>query len=215
VLAFIGPHRILVRTVHADDTASQIDDGCNAGCGGDPQPPPDTGGGSGGGGGGGDTGGGDTGGGDKGADTDKGADWDKGADTDKGADKGADTDKGADSDVEGTSTPTPTPTPTPEMTFTGTPALITRGQSATLSWIVKNASNCQGTGTGDTAEWNGPKATSGSQVVTPAQTSTYKLTCLSVWGPIEREVTITVRAFQWREIIPRLFPFLTKLFSLR
>jgi hypothetical protein len=60
---------------------------------------------------------------------------------------------------------------------------------------------------GDCIEWNGRKSVRGSQTVSPRLTSTYQLTCTGI-GSATARVTIEVRTIRWREIIPRLFPFL-------
>jgi len=78
----------------------------------------------------------------------------------------------------------------PSLTFGANATAVTVGGSVTLSW------SAGGTSPTCTAEggWNGDKATSGNQVVSPTATTTYKLTCTNSAGTVTKSVTITVSA---------------------
>jgi uncharacterized protein (TIGR03118 family) len=67
--------------------------------------------------------------------------------------------------------------PMPAVTLSATPSTITSGQSATLNWSSTNATSCTASGA-----WSGTEATSGSLVVTPTATATYKLSCAGPSG---------------------------------
>jgi hypothetical protein len=56
-----------------------------------------------------------------------------------------------------------------------------------LTWSSTNATACTASG-----GWNGAKATSGSQDVTPANTTTYTLTCTGPGGNASKSATVTV-----------------------
>jgi len=71
------------------------------------------------------------------------------------------------------------------VTFTGAPATINQGQSSTLTWNVENATSVTISGLGTVAA-------SGSQAVTPAQTTTYTLTAMNANGQMTATQTITV-----------------------
>jgi uncharacterized protein YkwD/chitodextrinase len=83
-------------------------------------------------------------------------------------------------------TPLPPSTAPAIASFSANPASITAGQSATLSWSVSGATalsidNGIGAVTG-----------SGSRAVTPAQTTTYRLTATNNAGTSSKSVTVTV-----------------------
>jgi peptidoglycan-associated lipoprotein len=87
-------------------------------------------------------------------------------------------------------TPPPPPPPKPQAarfnSFTAEPQTIQRGQSATLSWSVANATDIaidQGLGT---------VAANGTRQVFPANTVTYTLTARSGGGADMRSVTVNV-----------------------
>jgi hypothetical protein len=71
------------------------------------------------------------------------------------------------------------------------PASITVGSSATLSWTAVNASGCTASGS-----WSGSQANSGTQNVSPsaAGTNTYTLTCMGANGPVSSSATLMVSA---------------------
>jgi probable HAF family extracellular repeat protein len=52
--------------------------------------------------------------------------------------------------------------------ISASPTTITAGQSTTLTWESSNATSCTATGGGESDQWAGAKATSGSQTVTEA-----------------------------------------------
>ena len=82
------------------------------------------------------------------------------------------------------------PSPTPLVTLTANPASVTRGGSATLTWIGANATSCTARGA-----WSGAKATSGTQILTNlAATGTYTLSCTGRGGTTNQSATITVTA---------------------
>lgn len=75
----------------------------------------------------------------------------------------------------------------PTVVLTVASAVITAGNSTTLSWTVANATSC-------TSSWAGAiSPTSGSQSITPPVTTVYSLTCVGpggTTGPISRTVTV-------------------------
>jgi hypothetical protein len=75
----------------------------------------------------------------------------------------------------------------PGVSLTATPASISPGGSATLSWSSTNATSCTASG-----GWSGSKATSGSQTVSPSGTTTYTLTCSGSSSSASDSETITV-----------------------
>ncbi|GFO55654.1 hypothetical protein GMSM_26610 [Geomonas sp. Red276] len=66
--------------------------------------------------------------------------------------------------------------PVPSDTLTLTPSTVTKGQSATLSWSSKDATNCE------IQPGIGPVPTSGSMQVTPDDGTVYTLTCTGEGG---------------------------------
>ena len=92
------------------------------------------------------------------------------------------------SDVQSNHTLTATFAPLPPtVTLTATPEGIIGGGSSTLSWTTTNANAC-----GASGAWEGAKATSGTQVVSPAVTASYTLTCNGDGGAGADMVTVTV-----------------------
>ena len=71
--------------------------------------------------------------------------------------------------------------------FTVEPTSITAGQSATLTWAVEDADSVSIAGIGTVQS-------SGSRSVTPATTTTYRLTATGAGGTTERSVTLSVSA---------------------
>jgi hypothetical protein len=61
------------------------------------------------------------------------------------------------------------------------------GNSATLTWSSTNATSCTASGA-----WSGTLATSGTQIVSPAATSTYNLSCTGTGGTANASAAITV-----------------------
>ncbi len=94
-------------------------------------------------------------------------------------------------------TPPPPPPPVaaaPEVkpapairSFSVEPTSITAGQSATLTWAVENADSVSISGIGTVQS-------SGSRSVSPASTTTYRLTATGPGGTTERSVTLSVSA---------------------
>jgi hypothetical protein len=102
------------------------------------------------------------------------------------------------------------------LSFIANPGTIPRGGSSALSWTSTNANYCNGVCvSGDCSEWNGiGKPANGSQVVSPGSTATYELTCIGGGGSATARVTVEVRTIRWREVIPRLFPFLNRVLGM-
>ena len=80
---------------------------------------------------------------------------------------------------------TPLPVPTANLTVSPVTATIDQGQSATLSWSSTDATSC-------TADWITSPASSGSETVSPAATTTYTVTCNGDGGSASDSVTVTV-----------------------
>jgi peptidoglycan hydrolase-like protein with peptidoglycan-binding domain len=77
--------------------------------------------------------------------------------------------------------------PIPAIDLTVTESLINPGMSSTLSWRTSDATTCTASG-----GWSGDKPTTGSQLVSPASTTTYTLTCSGPGGSTTATVTVTV-----------------------
>jgi len=73
------------------------------------------------------------------------------------------------------------------VTLTTTPSTIDHGQSATLSWNSTDASSYTASG-----GWNGNLAISGSEVVSPAVTTSYTINCIGDGGNASASVSVTV-----------------------
>src|SRR6185295_2595137 len=86
--------------------------------------------------------------------------------------------------------PTPPPPPPPAAarinSFTGEPSSIQRGQSATLSWSVANATDISISGGIGAVQANGTRQ------VSPTNTTTYTLTARGAGGTDTRAVSINV-----------------------
>jgi len=78
----------------------------------------------------------------------------------------------------------------PNVTFEASPTTIALGQSATLTWSVRDSAACQGDG-----EWTGYVPSSGTRLVTPttAGTHSYGLICRNVKGSVGTGAAITVK----------------------
>jgi hypothetical protein len=83
----------------------------------------------------------------------------------------------------------PPPTGVVSVTLSVTPShTIPEGSIAVISWEAQHAVTCSASGA-----WSGARLTSGSEGVTPAETSTYALTCFDQWNLSHTgSVTITV-----------------------
>ncbi len=66
---------------------------------------------------------------------------------------------------------------------------LVAGSTTTLRWSSANVDGCVASGA-----WDGPRATSGSQAITPDSDSTYSLSCTSSAGDVESSVVITITA---------------------
>src|SRR3989442_281654 len=86
--------------------------------------------------------------------------------------------------------------PPPEITsFSINPACINRGQSATLSWSVRYASNVAVTGGGLNQSFSGSPTgvISGTFAVSPLADTTYTLTATGPGGSAQAQTTVTVK----------------------
>jgi hypothetical protein len=81
----------------------------------------------------------------------------------------------------------------PTVTLSVSPASVTAGGTATLSWTTTSATSCTGTG----GTFTGSQATgSGSVAVAVAATTTYTLACTGAGGSVSKSVTVTATAAQ-------------------
>jgi pectate lyase len=78
-------------------------------------------------------------------------------------------------------------TPPLVVTFSAAPSSLIAGNASTLTWSSTNATSCYASG-----GWRGIKATSGSQSVSPAVTTTYTVTCIGAEGSVNDSATVTV-----------------------
>lgn len=77
--------------------------------------------------------------------------------------------------------------PVPTVTLTANPTTIDEGESSTLSWVSHNATHCEAS-----LGWSGAKNTSGSQTVSPDETTVYHIDCTGPGGVGGDDVTVTV-----------------------
>jgi hypothetical protein len=77
----------------------------------------------------------------------------------------------------------------PAVTFSASPAFITSGQSATLTWSSTNTTSCTASG-----GWSGTKAISGSLAVAPTASTTYTLTCIGASGTATQSTVVSISA---------------------
>jgi peptidoglycan-associated lipoprotein len=84
-----------------------------------------------------------------------------------------------------TAPPVTTPAPTAELT--ATPAVISAGDQATLSWRTTDATSASIDGIGEVP-------TSGVKTVTPTETTTYHLVAQGAGGTADASATVTVNA---------------------
>jgi OOP family OmpA-OmpF porin len=80
----------------------------------------------------------------------------------------------------------PPPPPVPTAALTATPASVTKGQSATLNWKSQNASGC------DIQPGIGPVPPQGARTITPADSTTYNLSCSGAGGTATSAAGVTV-----------------------
>lgn len=90
--------------------------------------------------------------------------------------------------------PAPAPTPAPTSKLSITPDTITKGQSATLAWASRNATNC------DIQPGVGPVQPQGSMAISPADTTAYTLVCRGAGGSADSAAIISV-------VVPAPAPF--------
>ena len=90
-----------------------------------------------------------------------------------------------------TSTASSTSTnPSPILALSSTPAALTPGQSATLTWNSKNATTCSASGA-----WTGTMSTSGTRSTGALKaTAKYMLTCTGAGGSTTQSATVIVGA---------------------
>jgi hypothetical protein len=79
------------------------------------------------------------------------------------------------------------PPPMPVVHISADPGAITEGEEATLTWSATNATSCIAS-----SGWSGVRPTSGSEIVTPAATTTYVLECAGPGGVDSDEVMVAV-----------------------
>jgi hypothetical protein len=75
----------------------------------------------------------------------------------------------------------------PMINLAALPDTIAPGQSSTLTWSTTNATSCSASG-----GWTGTKAASGTQTITPGQTTTYTINCTGTAGAATQSTTVTV-----------------------
>lgn len=76
----------------------------------------------------------------------------------------------------------------PSVTLNAAPSSIVQGNSATLIWNSQGATSCQAFG-----GWSGSKALSGSETVSPNQSTSYAVTCSSGVGSATDTKTVFVQ----------------------
>ena len=81
--------------------------------------------------------------------------------------------------------PPPPPPPRPTATISANPESVQAGQSATLTWQTQNATDVSIAGLGNVQP-------SGTQQVTPSQSTTYRLTARGAGGTEEATTRVTV-----------------------
>ncbi|MDO8600546.1 MAG: hypothetical protein Q7R73_02920 [bacterium] len=87
--------------------------------------------------------------------------------------------------------------PLPTVNIVANPSSIIQGNSSILSWSSANADSCIASG-----GWSGTKNLSGSQVVTPFQTTGYTITCSNNSGQAQQSTTVTVTPQPQQQIPP-------------
>ena len=84
--------------------------------------------------------------------------------------------------------PTPPPPPDkPTVSLDANPTSINQGAQSTLTWSSTHADSCVASN-----GWSGAKPVNGTQVVTPAVTTTYTITCTGAGGTAADSATVTV-----------------------
>ncbi len=82
-----------------------------------------------------------------------------------------------------------TQTAKPTVDLSVSPTSVTVGSTAVLSWTSQNANSCEAT-----MGWNGSRARSGSENVSPATTTVYMVTCTNQYGSTSDTATLTVHS---------------------
>lgn len=82
----------------------------------------------------------------------------------------------------------------PTVSLNANSTQLYQGASSVLVWNSNNTNSCYGTGA-----WSGQKSASGSQTVTPYQTSTYTIVCTGISG-LQAQTSVTV------SVIPSVTP---------
>jgi len=80
----------------------------------------------------------------------------------------------------------PPPPPAPTAALTVTPATVTKGETATLNWKSQNASGC------DIQPGIGPVPPQGVRAITPADSTSYNLSCSGAGGTATSAAGVTV-----------------------
>jgi len=75
----------------------------------------------------------------------------------------------------------------PTLEFSADPDALEEGDSSTLAWEAENADTCAAS-----EGWDGDKPTSGSESVSPTETTTYTLICEGEGGEVMQSVMVTV-----------------------
>ena len=89
----------------------------------------------------------------------------------------------------------------PILVFSANPTYIALGGSATLTWSSTDATSCSGVGFS-------PSGVSGSSSVSPAQSTTYRITCRGSGGSTTRSFPVIVNpapVFSWTQSLPVVF----------
>ncbi len=81
----------------------------------------------------------------------------------------------------------PVEVPLPVVVLTADPAAISAGESSTLTWTSTDADTCTAEGV-----WTASHATSGTALVTPDATTTYRMECTNVTGVASDTATVRV-----------------------
>ncbi|HWO07115.1 MAG TPA: lamin tail domain-containing protein [Candidatus Paceibacterota bacterium] len=81
----------------------------------------------------------------------------------------------------------PPPPEEPTVVLTADPLTINEGDSSTLEWTSENADTCEASG-----GWDGERNTSGTEVVSPSETTMYHIDCFGPGGVAGDDVVVTV-----------------------
>ena len=89
----------------------------------------------------------------------------------------------------------------PILVFSANPTYVALGGSATLTWSSTDATSCSGVGFS-------PSGVSGSSSVSPARSTTYRITCTGSGGSTTRSFPVIVNpvpVFSWKQSLPVVF----------